>query len=114
MHFYKKEIFLGKVKIIPYFIVGTVVILGISLPLIFIWMLTYHYYPLWAKFVCLIVILSYGFYLIFETRLILSQERFNLDTNDYLIGSLLLNGLMLQLLVRIFEILFNAYGRRNR
>ncbi|CAD8213119.1 unnamed protein product [Paramecium pentaurelia] len=93
--------------------VGAIVILGISLTLFIIWIFTFHYYPLWAKFLSLVVILIYGFYLILETRLMMSQGRFNLYTNDYLIGSLLLNGLMLQPLVRIFEILSNAFGNRS-
>ncbi|CAD8093258.1 unnamed protein product [Paramecium primaurelia] len=92
---------------------GAIIIFGISIPFtLFLIFFTFNH--IWEKCVYGLIIIIYGCYLMLETRLIMSKGRLNLQSNDYLIGSLLLYGLMLQPLVRIFDILLKIFGRSSQ
>ncbi|CAK92247.1 unnamed protein product (macronuclear) [Paramecium tetraurelia] len=54
-----------------------------------------------------IISMFYGFYLILEASLILKSRRLNLQPEDYQIASLLLNGLLVQPLVRVADIILS-------
>ncbi|CAD8056019.1 unnamed protein product [Paramecium sonneborni] len=91
---------------------GAIIIVGASIPLILI-LIFLRYRLIWEKCLSGFIIVIYGIYLMFETRFIMSNKRLNLQLDQYLFGSLLLNGLMFQPLVRIFEMIFFAFGRNN-
>ncbi|CAD8060761.1 unnamed protein product [Paramecium primaurelia] len=60
---------------------------------------------------CTLFIVFYGFYLIWETQLIMGKGKLKLSIDDYVIGSLLLYATIIQLFLRIIEILAIARGK---
>ncbi|CAD8166585.1 unnamed protein product [Paramecium octaurelia] len=60
---------------------------------------------------CTLFIVIYGFYLIWETQLIMGKGKLKLSIDDYVIGSLLLYATIIQLFLRIIEILAIARGK---
>ncbi|CAD8183593.1 unnamed protein product [Paramecium pentaurelia] len=111
--YFKRERFLSQVNIIPYFIVSAIIIFCIAIPFVF-FLIMYNFHYAWMGFFYGLVSIMYGFYLMLETRSIMRKGGLILQIDDYLAGSLLLYGLMVQPLVRIFELLKETCGNRSQ
>jgi len=55
--------------------------------------------------ICVVVIILYGFYLIFDTQLIMGGHRYELDLDDYVIGALIIYVDIIVLFLRILQLL---------
>ncbi|CAD8182565.1 unnamed protein product [Paramecium octaurelia] len=98
---------LGQIGVWATWGVEAIIIFGTSILLTIILLLATR---IWWVLLTAFISIIYGFYLILEARLIIGTGRLNLQPDEYLVGSLLLYGLILQPLVRIFDI---VDSRRN-
>ncbi|CAD8192137.1 unnamed protein product [Paramecium pentaurelia] len=94
------------------FIIGAIIIVGTTIPIMIILILI-DTSVVWQKIVGAVIVITYGFYLILDTKFMMNKGRINLE-NEFWRGSLLLSGLMFQPLVRIIEYLFDIFKNRNR
>ncbi|CAD8091307.1 unnamed protein product [Paramecium primaurelia] len=92
--------------------IGAIIIVGTTIPIMIILILI-DTSVVWQKIVGAVIVITYGFYLILDTKFMMNKGRINLE-NEYWRGSLLLSGLMFQPLVRIIEYLFDIFRNRNR
>ncbi|CAD8087760.1 unnamed protein product [Paramecium primaurelia] len=95
------------------FLVNAIIIFCIAIPFVF-FLIMYNFHYAWMGFFYGLVSIMYGFYLMLETRSIMRKGGLILQIDDYLAGSLLLYGLMVQPLVRIFELVKETCGNRSQ
>jgi FtsH-binding integral membrane protein len=55
----------------------------------------------------------FGFYLIYDTQLIVGGKRYELDYDDYIIGALMIYIDIIALFVELLQILLSIFGNNN-
>lgn len=84
----------------------------LAFSLLFFWIARYSaaYKPI-VIVICVLSIVVYGFYLVFDTQLIIGGKRYELSMDDYVIGALMIYTDIIVLFMRILEIIGTV--RRN-
>ncbi|CAD8167851.1 unnamed protein product [Paramecium pentaurelia] len=90
---------------------GAILIISTAMLMVFIKLLIQFVFVL-EYFYCALFSIIYGFYLMFETKFIMGKGKQQLTIDNYLIGSLLLYALIIQFLVRIYELLEKVFRRK--
>lgn len=69
--------------------------------------------PLFHVIVSLAVVVLYGFYLLYDTQLIIGGKTYELSIDDYIIGAIIIYVDIIILFLRILEILAYFFGNRS-
>ncbi|CAK77922.1 unnamed protein product (macronuclear) [Paramecium tetraurelia] len=91
--------------------IGSIFLLTPTLVLMLILMGVYSQFAL-SIFLCTLLVVGQGFFLIWETKAIIGDGKLKLSIDDYVIGSLLLYGSIIQLLWRIMMLIIAIKERK--
>jgi len=69
--------------------------------------------PTFHVIVSLAVVVLYGFYLLYDTQLIIGGKTYELSIDDYILGAIIIYVDIVVLFLRILEILSYFFGNRN-